>query len=170
MTTFTLIRIHKDLDELTKSLPPWIKVDCCIGGSKNYYSISITISVPNGPFQGKILPFIFLIPPLYPFKEPRIIFQGGHLFHPNIDYTSGSVCMDILRLEWRPIFSLNVLLQGLLCLLMDMDSMSVTDDPLNKDAASSIIDGTFERLLQQSMEGGTIGGKKYTKLDKFISF
>lgn len=161
MPTFTSLRIQKDLAELV--LPEWITLEKI---DEEDRKIGITITAPEGPFMGKRLPFIFLIPSLYPFKEPRIIFTGGHIFHPNIDYTSGSVCMDILRLEWRPVFSINVLLQGLLCLLIDMQSMAVTDEPLNKEASKAIEDGVYEELLLLTMQGGSAstGGRVYSKL------
>lgn len=161
MPTFTSLRIQKDLAELV--LPEWITIARI---DEDDRKIRITITAPEGPFMGRSLPFTFLIPSLYPFKEPRIIFTGGHIFHPNIDYASGSVCMDILRLEWRPVFSINVLLQGLLCLLIDMQSMAVTDEPLNKEAAKAIEDGVYEELLLLTMQGGSAvtGGRVYSKL------
>ena len=51
----------------------------------------------------------------------------AQIYHPNID-TQGSVCLNILRQDWRPVFNLNSVMIGLLFLFLEPNP----DDPLNK--------------------------------------
>jgi hypothetical protein len=52
------------------------------------------------------------------------------IFHPNIHWESGEVCLDILKSEWNPLWSLSKLGKAISSLLFDPNA----DSPLNCDA------------------------------------
>jgi len=53
--------------------------------------------------------------------------------HPNIDWTSGSVCLDALNKKWSPVFTLKHVMETLLPYLLAYPN---AQDPLNRDAAA----------------------------------
>jgi len=69
------------------------------------------------PFEGGYFHFKIEIPKNYPF-EPPIVTMKTKVYHPNINYETGGICVNILKKEtWVPTNSIqNVLvsLQGLL--------------------------------------------------------
>lgn len=46
-----------------------------------------------------------LIPDDYPYNPPSVHFMN-RIFHPNIKESSGTVCLDVLRQTWSPMFDL----------------------------------------------------------------
>jgi peroxin-4 len=65
----------------------------------------------------------------YPFKPPSVYFLTK-IFHPNIHFETGEVCLDIIKNSWKPVFNLVILLD---C-LRDLLSNPNADSPLNCDA------------------------------------
>jgi ubiquitin-conjugating enzyme E2 H len=74
----------------------------------------------------------FTIPTTYPFSSPSVGFVE-HILHPNIDWASGSVCLDALSKKWSPVFTLKHIMDSLLPYLLAYPN---PDDPLNRDAAA----------------------------------
>ena len=74
--------------------------------------------------------FLFIIS--YPFEPPLIKFITK-VYHPNIDNTSGAICMDLLKMppkgNWRPAINLSSLLTSVQLLLGDPNP----NDPLDAD-------------------------------------
>ena len=65
----------------------------------------------------------------YPNKPPQINFTSK-MFHPNI-YNDGSICLDILKNQWSPIYDVWAVLTSIRSLLSDPNPNS----PANHEAA-----------------------------------
>lgn len=79
---------------------------------------------PNaGPYAGAIIPLRLLFPPAYPWEGPRIL-CARRLWHPSVDPLSGALCLNILRLGWKPVLGLSALLLGLWLVLQIEDTVS----------------------------------------------
>ena len=67
---------------------------------------------------------------------PTITFQTK-IFPPNVHFTSGDVCLDILKKEWSPAWGLQAACRAVVALLSDPDASS----PLNCDAGNMLRGG-----------------------------
>lgn len=83
------------------------------------------------PYEGGSWQVRFTFTNNFPFSSPSVGIVG-HIMHPNIDWASGSVCLDALNKKWSPVFTLRHIMETLLPYLLAYPN---PDDPLNREAA-----------------------------------
>ncbi len=71
---------------------------------------------------------------------PKVYFLTK-IYHPNIHWETGEVCLDILKNEWSSKWSLSMIGKALSSLLFDPNA----DSPLNCDAGSQKSTGNMIR-------------------------
>ena len=77
------------------------------------------------------------IPPTYPNTPPTIHFATP-ICHPNISFTTGEICLDLLKTTWTPAYGIVSTLEAVQQLL---SAGGEPDSPLNIDLAKLIRDG-----------------------------
>lgn len=74
----------------------------------------------------------FTIPQSFPFSSPSVGFVQ-HIMHPNIDFSSGTICLDTLNTKWSACMTIRHIVEDVLPYLLTYPN---PDDPLNREAAS----------------------------------
>jgi ubiquitin-conjugating enzyme E2 H len=107
-----------------------------------------TMSGPEAtPYEGTTLQVRIQLPVDYPFRSPSVGFVS-QVYHPNVDMSSGSICLNALNQEWTPVYNLSLIMTTLLPQLLTYPN---PDDPLNAEAAHlwSEDKEAFERKVRQ---------------------
>ena len=75
---------------------------------------------------------------------------------------TGAVCLNILRLEWRPVLAVNAICFGLLMLFNEPSA----EEPLNAEAGGLLERDRkeFESKVRRCMSGGKIDGVLYDRV------
>jgi ubiquitin-conjugating enzyme E2 H len=120
---------RRDMDIMKLAMHDF-KVEIC---EDDDYDIVVDFHGPkNTLYEGGLWKIKIILPMEYPFKSPSIGFENK-IFHPNIDETSGSVCLDVLNQTWTPMYDLVNIFELFLPQLLTYPNPS---DPLNPRAAS----------------------------------
>ena len=93
---------------------------------------------PDSPFDGFAFELDLQVGENYPLAPP-LIRMLTKCFHPNIHFSTGEVCLDIIKKEWTPAWSQQSACRAIVCLLGD----PAADSPLNCDAGNMIRAGDY---------------------------
>jgi len=85
----------------------------------------------ESPYEELVSVIEISIPKEYPNKAPYMRVKTK-MYHPNISQSDGTICLDVLKDNWRPIYTLRTILMSIISLLSDPNP----DSPLNSDAAT----------------------------------
>eukprot|EP00743_Colponemidia_sp_Colp-15_P006906 GILK01007453.1.p1 GENE.GILK01007453.1~~GILK01007453.1.p1 ORF type:complete len:165 (-),score=15.23 GILK01007453.1:172-666(-) len=101
------------------------------------------------PFEGGHFQLDFRIPSTYPLAPPAVKFLTK-IFHPNMNFETGEICLDILKTDWTPAWTLQAVCRAIISLLAHPNA----DSPLNCDCGNLVRGG--------DMRGYTSMARMYT--------
>ncbi|KAL7067157.1 ubiquitin-conjugating enzyme family protein [Cryptosporidium serpentis] len=101
--------------------------------------IAKIIGPVGSPYENGIFELNFKIPPQYPLFPPSVIFVTP-LFHPNVNFQTGELCLDVIKDNWSPAWTLQSVCRAITALLHDPNAES----PLNCDAGNIIRSGDMK--------------------------
>ncbi|KAH7650112.1 ubiquitin-conjugating enzyme e2 [Cryptosporidium xiaoi] len=111
-----------------------------INNSEVSNNFIVALKPEEGIWKDKILQFLIKVPKEYPFKPPKVKCLNK-ILHPNIDNT-GNVCINIIREDWKPTFTISIVICGILNLLVEPTNI----DPLNQ-FASYLFESRFSLFI-----------------------
>lgn len=88
------------------------------------------------PYEGGAFELAINVPEQYPLVPPAVRFRT-RVFHPNVHFKTGEICLDILKTAWSPAWTLHSVCQAVLALMSD----PAADSPLNCDAGGRVVGG-----------------------------
>lgn len=88
------------------------------------------------PFEGGTFELAISVPEQYPLVAPAVKYRTK-IFHPNVHWKTGEICLDILKNAWSPAWTLHSLCQAIVALMSD----PAADSPLNCDAGNLLRGG-----------------------------
>ena len=146
-----ILRIKKDYASLQEDLPGWMRAIDLIDDDITKWRVVIKCLDHAGPFRDAILEINLIFGTEYPYKQPIVKFTH-HLFHPNIDFTTGVLCTDG---KWAVIYDVEMLLFTIRHLLT-YPSVAIdgSENPVNIEAASiySNEPKTYSELCQKLLK------------------
>ena len=122
-------RIQRDIEKLSE------KEDAQVEHTEDDTIQCLIHGPPDTPYEGLKWKIVISFPESYPFSSPSVGFIDK-IWHPNVDYNSGSVCLNVLNQSWSPIYSGILILDTFLPQLLTYPN---PDDPLNEEAAEMYI-------------------------------
>ncbi|KAK7196585.1 ubiquitin-conjugating enzyme E2 [Novymonas esmeraldas] len=111
-----------------------------------YRWLAVLRGPPDTPYEGGSYRLVLNIPRDYPLVPPKAAFITP-VFHPNVEFTTGNVCLDILKRRWSPVWTLSSVCRAIVNLLAEPES----DSPFNCDAGNLLRAGDregFESLVR----------------------
>lgn len=102
--------------------------------------------VHDSPYEGGKWEITITIPPTYPMRPPEMKFDTK-ICHPNIHFDTGEVCLDVLKSQWTPAWTISSACTAVQVMLSDPEP----DSPLNIDAANLARSGdkmAYEDLIR----------------------
>ena len=133
------------------------KFEVTLQDENNTSEFEVLIEGPkDSNYEGGYWQVRVILPENYPYKSPSIGFKN-RIFHPNIDETSGSVCLDVINQKWSPMYDLINIFEIFLPQLLLYPNPT---DPLNPEAAQLSIkyEDKYKQKVKQYID-------KYAKLD-----
>ncbi|CAG9462946.1 unnamed protein product [Pedinophyceae sp. YPF-701] len=142
LTSLGLKKVLKELAELDKKPIEGIKV---FPNEENVADISVELQGPQGtPYEGGLFKMRLSIGPDYPDSAPKGWFTT-RIFHPNVQPSSGEICVNVLKKDWKPDLGVRHVLLVIRCLLIEPNP----DSALNEEAGKLLLED-FEEFSRRA--------------------
>jgi peroxin-4 len=150
-------RLLKEYKELSTAKPD-PEIELKLTDEADIYQWTAKLQGPAGsPYEGGRFELKIVCLPTYPLAPPKVTFTTP-VFHPNVLYKTGEICLDILKPEaWTPAWTLQSVCRAVAALLSHPEA----DSPLNCDCGNLIRSGDMRgyRSMARMYTAMHAGGK-----------
>mmetsp|Transcript_57755 Transcript_57755/g.137475 ORF Transcript_57755/g.137475 Transcript_57755/m.137475 type:complete len:152 (-) Transcript_57755:80-535(-) len=127
-------RLNRELADIARNPDPDIHLEMTGDTIENWEAV---INGPSdSPYAGGKYKLAIECTSAYPVSAPKVKFCTK-IFHPNVNFSTGEICLDILKTDWSPAWTLQCLCRAILALMQEPNA----DSPLNCDAGNLIRNG-----------------------------
>jgi ubiquitin-conjugating enzyme E2 D/E len=152
-------RIQSELKEIMLNAP--IGVSATPNARKGLTEWFAAIRGPEGtPYDGGRFHLTVRFPGDYPFAPPKVAFKT-RIYHCNVDWQTGAICLDVLKDKWSPALTVSKVLLSIIALLQEPNPA----DPLVSSIAQQLIESKASHDAQArewtqrfAMSGSGSGG------------
>jgi peroxin-4 len=145
-----------ELRDMQKNPDPDIFIEMDGDTIENW--LAIVHGPKDSPYEGGKFKLRLQCTTNYPMSPPTASFITK-IFHPNVNFPTGEICLDILKTNWSPAWTLQYVCRAVMAMMGDPNA----DSPLNCDAGNLIRGGdargfsSMARMytIEHAMEGKT---------------
>ncbi|EFR01535.1 hypothetical protein MGYG_09054 [Nannizzia gypsea CBS 118893] len=139
-----LAREHASLHH--KGLPPYYCFPSSNpAGPDSLTQLTVLLTGPSGtPYSQGLWRLQLRLPEDYPASPPKAFFKT-RIWHPNVEESTGAVCVDTLKRDWDPKLTLQDILITISCLLIHPNP----DSALNA-TAGALLQENYESFARQA--------------------
>ncbi|KAL7488995.1 hypothetical protein ACHAW6_014579 [Cyclotella cf. meneghiniana] len=151
----TLARVARDVRDLVKSPPEGVRLvlDVETGMPGSLSEILAEIEGPEQtPYHTRYFQLKLVLSTDFPTTPPRGYFLTK-IYHPNVDPTTGAICVNTLKKDWTPTTSLSHVLTVIRCLLIVPFPESSLNDEAGKNFMESYDEYARRAKLLASVHG-----------------
>eukprot|EP00931_Biecheleriopsis_adriatica_P107466 TRINITY_DN81809_c0_g1_i1.p1 TRINITY_DN81809_c0_g1~~TRINITY_DN81809_c0_g1_i1.p1 ORF type:complete len:165 (+),score=26.16 TRINITY_DN81809_c0_g1_i1:40-495(+) len=127
-------RLTQELREISRNPDPDIKLEMTGDTIENWRAV--VRGPKDSPYEGGQFELQITCTTQYPISAPQVSFVTK-IFHPNVNFSTGELCLDILKTDWSPAWTLQYICRAVIALMLDPNA----DSPLNCDAGNLIRSG-----------------------------
>mmetsp|Transcript_2202 Transcript_2202/g.5512 ORF Transcript_2202/g.5512 Transcript_2202/m.5512 type:complete len:197 (-) Transcript_2202:572-1162(-) len=129
-------RLFKELKELQRETTLAKQIQLTPDESNIYVWTALVQGPQDTPYEGGTFELVLNVPEQYPLVPPKTRYRTK-IFHPNVHFKTGEICLDILKNAWSPAWTLQSVCQAVMALM----SEPAADSPLNCDAGNLLRNG-----------------------------
>mmetsp|Transcript_5901 Transcript_5901/g.19541 ORF Transcript_5901/g.19541 Transcript_5901/m.19541 type:complete len:156 (+) Transcript_5901:96-563(+) len=151
-------RLLKEFKEMSNGKPD-PDIQLALTDESDIFTWKAQLRGPSGtPYERGIFELSIKCPSTYPLAPPKVSFVTP-IFHPNVLFKTGEICLDILKSDsWTPAWTLQSVCRAVMALLSHPEA----DSPLNCDCGNLIRNG--------DMRGYRSMAQMYTALHARVTF
>mmetsp|Transcript_80874 Transcript_80874/g.142649 ORF Transcript_80874/g.142649 Transcript_80874/m.142649 type:complete len:153 (-) Transcript_80874:55-513(-) len=147
-------RLTQELREISRNPDPDITLEMTGDTIEDWHA---SVRGPkDSPYEGGLFHLKITCTVNYPLSAPQVTFVTK-IFHPNVNFGTGELCLDILKTDWSPAWTLQYVCRAVIALMLDPNA----DSPLNCDAGNLIRSGDargFRSMAKMyTMEHAAVG-------------
>jgi len=138
----TLARVAREIRDLHKNPPEGVRlvVDSQSGVPSSLGEVVAEIQGPQDtPYEGKFFQLKLVLSCDFPASPPRGFFLTK-IYHPNVDMSTGAICVNTLKKDWTPDTTFSHVLSVIRCLLI----IPFPESSLNDEAGKLFMDSYDE--------------------------